>query len=314
MKRLLITILAMSMLAGGVFLATQDDTQPASFIKVLTGKKVCEEPMKYTIGSIDSRFEISQEEFLEVVKKAESVWERDARRELFEYDPDASFSINLVFDERQRETIASNLSEERLEDLERSHQHYSTQYQNLYSVYKAERAAYEEALAAYKQQLERYNQRVEEWNQKGGAPSAVYEELEEEQAELVQKQNSLEEKKDEVNSLASQLNAIAEAGNTIAQEYNEEARTYVDRFGQARRFNQGEYRGDEVNIYQFQDTADLQLVLAHELGHALGIDHVDDPNAVMYYLMRDQNLSNPTLTPADVAALREVCSFAMPEK
>jgi len=50
------------------------------------------------------------------------------------------------------------------------------------------------------------------------------------------------------------------------------------------------------------------LALAHELGHTLGIGHVDNPQSVMYYLMGEQDLKNPHLTKEDLDALKNVCA------
>lgn len=47
--------------------------------------------------------------------------------------------------------------------------------------------------------------------------------------------------------------------------------------------------------------ADLQEVLAHEMGHALGFGHSEDPDAVMYW---DQTPETGTLSPDDVDGLQ----------
>jgi predicted Zn-dependent protease len=64
-----------------------------------------------------------------------------------------------------------------------------------------------------------------------------------------------------------------------------------------------------INIYQFHDESDLELVLAHELGHALGLNHVENPESVMYYLMEKQNLENIQLTTQDLQAIKNVCGM-----
>ncbi|MGO9139739.1 MAG: matrixin family metalloprotease, partial [Syntrophales bacterium] len=45
--------------------------------------------------------------------------------------------------------------------------------------------------------------------------------------------------------------------------------------------------------------------LAHEFGHALGLKHNDNPQAIMYRLMQSDSLN---LAPDDIAALKERCS------
>jgi predicted Zn-dependent protease len=50
-------------------------------------------------------------------------------------------------------------------------------------------------------------------------------------------------------------------------------------------------------------------VLAHEFGHALGLDHVEDPQAIMYYLMDKQNIKDLKLTTDDINALKKGCNI-----
>jgi hypothetical protein len=45
------------------------------------------------------------------------------------------------------------------------------------------------------------------------------------------------------------------------------------------------------------------------MGHALGMDHVDEESAVMYYLLNPDDPKPFALAAADVAALRTVCDL-----
>jgi len=47
----------------------------------------------------------------------------------------------------------------------------------------------------------------------------------------------------------------------------------------------------------------LRLTLAHELGHALGLLHHGDPEALMYPVLSEQKLENFELRPADKTLL-----------
>ena len=70
----------------------------------------CKEPLEYTIGAFDSRFNLTQEVFLQEISVAEQLWESALGKELFTYVPEASFRVNLVFDERQEPVSYTHLT------------------------------------------------------------------------------------------------------------------------------------------------------------------------------------------------------------
>jgi predicted Zn-dependent protease len=59
-------------------------------------------------------------------------------------------------------------------------------------------------------------------------------------------------------------------------------------------------------MYSFANKDELVAVLAHEFGHALGLDHVEGRSSIMYYLLETTS-SFPTLTENDTAAFQELC-------
>lgn len=309
MKKFFQYILIIGFLSlGGILLINK--FEPRGYIQgALNLVKPCSTPLEYSIGSIDPRFGISQEDFLKTIGEAETVWEDPVSKNLFQYNPQADLKINLIYDNRQEETVASKDLESQLNQLESSHDNIMKEYDSLSTAYKKRIDAYDAAVAKYKDDLDSYNSEVRHWNELGGAPSDVYDNLKKEKKDLDKRFDTLEKERIAINNLAGKTNNLAQESNQLAQVYNQNLNTYKDRFGGSVQFDKGIYNGQEIDIYQFYEIGDLRLTLAHELGHALGIEHLENSQSVMYYLMGDQNIDNPKATNEDINALKNICKI-----
>jgi len=268
----------------------------------------CEDVMHYRIGSVDERFDISHDEVVRIAQEAENPWESARGHQLFQYDPEASFAINFIYDERQRRFDASEMA---MEDITTDKEEISNRSDSLderEDKYDKELQLYEDMLDAYERDIENYNTTVNNWNERGGAPEDVFKELEVTQKDLAVKSSQLSKQADRVNTLATELNAESSAIGEAANEINTSVQSYNSLYGTERAFDQGTFTEKEINVFQFAQEEDLTLVLVHEFGHALGIDHVEDPKAIMYPMLGDQNIELITLQHDDIAALLEVCS------
>ncbi|MFZ3031821.1 MAG: matrixin family metalloprotease [Candidatus Moraniibacteriota bacterium] len=268
----------------------------------------CATPIEYALGNFDSRFGISQEDFLKEATAAESAWERVLGRELFRYVPGAAFKVNLIFDERQEQTIEGQKLESSLEKTQSTQETLEQKQKKTLTLYEKTSVEYERMLSSFKKRLDAYNAEVAKWNREGGAPADEYENLEKVRKALEKEGKALETKRQEVNGLATQVNAFSKQQIVVVEKYNDQVEGYVRRYGEPGEFDQGDYVGSEINIYQYDDLPHLQAVLAHEFGHALGLIHGTNPQSIMYHLMKEQSLSPLTLTEEDKSMLETQCS------
>lgn len=271
--------------------------------------KPCMQPIKYSIGTVDSRFSITQADFQKIVSQAEIVWENPIGKNLFQYDPNAQFKINLIYDDRQKSTQEAEKMENQLSDLELKHDKTTREFDSLNAESKRKISNYNKAVEDYKNDLSDYNEEVKKWNQEGGAPESEYEKLKKEKENLDDAYEKLEKQRKEINELINKANTLAQKSNQAAQSYNSSLNTYQNKFGESREFDKGIYDGNSINIYQFDEIGDLQLALSHEMGHALGIDHLNQPQSIMYYMMGEQDLENQKVSDEDLGVLKSVCNI-----
>lgn len=253
----------------------------------------CDRVIKYDIN-FDDRFRITENEFIVAIETAESRWEDAAGKELFRYVPGADFKINLVFSEEQERLYQGRDITENLDQQQSGLDSLQSRYQSAVRRYESE-------LRSYEQKLRKYEQDVEFWNGQGGAPTDIFNQLQ-------NQADTLDRDSRQVESLRLNVNKLAEENNQQVEDFNQDVSQFNNLFRDSKQFDAGNTDGTEINIFSYDGNQELMTLLTHEFGHVLGIDHVDDESAIMYFLLNDQNKGG-TLTPTDLDALNISCKL-----
>ena len=285
-----------------VFFAYQTHTEPQVRHNSLTHRFIhpTDTRVRYRIGDVDARFGLTYNEVKRLTDEAVKIWHDGTHQEWFIYDDTAKLTINLIYDERQIETNARQQIKQNLNDMQN---HYQINANNLLTKQKqldAQFHALETELDLwyldYQNTINRLRYTTD--HQERHALTTKHE-------QLLTKQHALNAKISAYQSAQNAFNQAVDDFNAQTDKLNQSI-DHANARLTAREFHKGEFRhgGDTViNIYEFENVDELRLTLAHELGHALYLDHNDDPTALMYPYAQKQELKDFKLKQADIHLL-----------
>lgn len=271
----------------------------------------CARPISYRIGSVDPRFGVSVEEFKNVLKQAEEIWENPIHKNLFELQTDGVLVVNLVYDYRQEATERLKKLGISLDTSETAYATIKKEYESAIAEHDRKKSELDAAVAEYQKAKNSYESEVAYWNGRGGAPRQEFQRLKDEKNALIARAQEIQNQQNEFNNLVGMVNALVDAMNQRASQLNLTVSAY-NKIGDIRgeEFEEGVYKstatGKEIDIYEFDSISRLKRVLAHELGHALGFPHLDNPKAIMYKLNQG---TNETLSAEDLVVLTTKCGI-----
>ena len=271
----------------------------------------CSQPITYKIGTFDTRFGISKANFLSAIQEAEQIWEKPAGKQLFTLTPNGDLKINLLYDSRQQATTKLQQLGIAVDETRGTYDNLKARYDVMTVEYNTEKAQFETQLATFNSDQSVYNAEVNQFNKSRRESQADYDRLQTERdslnaraAGLNQLQAKLNADVDTINALVITLNHLAGTLNIAVNQFNQVGASRGEEFNEA--LYRSDVSGPNIDVYQFDNRAKLIRVLAHELSHALGLNHVDDPRAIMYRLNQG---TNEKLTTTDLAALNARCNL-----
>lgn len=277
--KLIFWVLAFFLLLHFVFDINPNDLLT---LKEKASSSVCDKPVKYKIGSIDQKFEITDTELLAKIEQASDLWKNAYGKRLFVYDTNSDLEINLIYDERQG-------SFENIEDLEEG---VNDQKMTL----EEENAIYDQKVAELEKQVAELNEQIDYWNSKGGAPEPEF-------RHLTKMQEDLNSKIDELNSYANKLNQVVDDVNENIGNFNNMVSKFNDVIVQKPEvgfYTSGE---EKIDIFFYTDEENLVNILAHEMGHSLGLDHIEEEGAMMNPVVSE----NTGIKSGDIELVKTFC-------
>ena len=297
-------LLVFTLLGVGFFLLYQNIRYPHLRQVALTDRILApfDQRVRYRIGEVDPRFGLTQAEVQELAMQATQIWQHANHKEYFVYDPKATLSINLIYDQRQSET---NSRQEKLSEIETKQQLWQQRHQQM-SVFKQQMTDLHQQLKAKRDAFnlaaQQYNQQIYSVNAAGHVSAEQRFLIEDQKLNLNRQKQQLEDETTIHNQKIALLNSQVNELNDLNQQLSAEISSFNTRFA-GRQFDKGIFDGKQITIYEFISKDDLRLTIAHELGHALGLAHHNDPYGLMYPLMQKQDPKNFELSPADLALL-----------
>lgn len=257
----------------------------------------CDKPTGYKIGSIDSRFGLTKDQVLADARQAASVWQEAEGKQLLTYNPNASLTIDFIYDKRSSLNSQINNLQQQLSQKDQGLKDQIAAYQNQVEAFKTQ-------LADFRAKVQALNTQIEYWNKQGGAPADEYQKLTAQQEQLRKEQQSLQAEADSLNQTAQKLNLSTQDYNIGVDQLNNTISTFNQALNQKPEEGLFDPQRQTIDIYFVNSRPELIHTLAHEMGHALGLDHNQNQKSIMYPFTTQVI----TASSADISSINAICS------
>lgn len=280
MRRLstLVTLLTILAIVGNIWRLSQQQTAaPAA--------STCQIPIRWRLATLDEKFNLSSPQALESIRAAAQAWNQQLGVNVFIEDAENGFPINFIYDERQQQLLAGQRLVRNVDRYDEYLQQLSADLTQLSSDHQQQLAAFERQKQQFSEQLARRT-------------------LDAQSAQ--QQQAELQIQADGLNALAQKINDKNKHLQQSVQDRNQLLQDAAPPSVKIAEVGLLIRTGTmlEMRIFAYRDAPTLQQTITHEFGHALGIDHLPQTEAIMHEMLSGEQQQ---LTAADVSAAQQLC-------